>query len=105
MTNGILHENLLKQDYVKLANFLKMDYDKVYAYYLPTYYFFGILTCDYKKIENNNGIEEDTTNKKVAVIVTHDYQGEITGAKKVDIGTKYIDVYVSDNSSDVLKVK
>ena len=51
-------------DHIKLAKFLKQDYDKVYAFNLDEYYFFGTLNCDYEKYFKSPVLEENTEDKK-----------------------------------------
>lgn len=98
--NGLKTES----DYIEIAKFLKLDYDKVYAYYLPDYNFFTQVISDYIKIDELKEIEIDTSDEDVAIIVYTEFDGKIYGAEKANIDTKYFDVYVNDEESTSIKI-
>ncbi len=102
LSNSVAQGTKKMPDYIKLANFLKRDYSKVYAYALEDYYFFGILSCDYKKYYEEEELELEQAN--TAIIVRKDFGGKIEGAKKVDIGLETIDVYVSDETQEKVHI-
>lgn len=103
-SNEMIKGKEREKDYIKLAKYINLDYDKVYAYNLKDYYFFGHLISDYKKIMGDKHLEIDTSTEKVLVIVNKDSGWKIEGASKVDIGTKYIDIYVSNEKYSILTI-
>ena len=104
-SNIHLNGETLISDHIKLAKFLKQDYDKVYAFNLDEYYFFGTLNCDYEKYFKSPVLEENTEDKKVAIIMIKNTAVTTEGVKKVDIGTGHFDVYVSDENYSKLHME
>ncbi len=46
----------------------------------------------------------DIKDQKVCLILPKGFEGKVIGADKQDIGTKFIDLYVSDNKYDTLQI-
>ena len=101
-SNVMINGKETEEDYIKLAKFLSLDYDKVYAYNLSDYSFFGVVITDYIKIADKINVEINTQSEKVIVILSKDFRGEISGADKVDIGTKYIEVYKGKENAKLI---
>ncbi len=97
LSSVALKGNIRQKDYVKLANFLKNDYEKVYAYHLDSYFFYGTLQTDYEKCYDLK--ELDLEGGKVAIIVNKDFARTIEGAEEVDIKTETISLYVGEENS------
>lgn len=100
-------------DFVKTANYIKRDYDKVYMLQFNSGYNRNVrtgfvnLASEYKVIdlEKENKTIEKIENQKIIVITSKDFNGTIEGADKVDIQTQYTDVYVSDRKYQTLKIE
>lgn len=100
-----------KPEFVKVSEYIKRDYDKVYIinYASPKYgaemrSIYGYLFTDYeliKKGETNLNIND----KKIAVITTEDFDGKIDGLEQVEIGTSNIKVYTNFNNSENLRIE
>lgn len=104
-SSNVTREGLkTENDYIEIAKFLKLDYDKVYGYYLSDYNFFTQVISDYIKVKELKELEIDTTNQDVAIIVNSNFKGKIYGAEKADIDTEYFDVYINDEESTSMKV-
>lgn len=98
-----------KPEFIAVSDYIKRDYDKVYIinyashkYGMEMRSIYGYLFTDYELIEpDENNI--DIKDKKVAVITTEDFDGEISG---VELGfeTAEIKVYISSEESETLKV-
>ena len=99
---------VLKGDFIKVADFLKRDYDKVYILKIPTgenecvRRIYAYLITDYELLEPEDNKTIDIDNKNIAVIVSKDFNGNLTGVKKTEIMTDKIDVYTSDKESKEL---
>lgn len=94
----------LEPDYVKLAKYIGRDYDKVYAYNLIDYNFFGQVISDYKKEHRSKHLEIDTSKERVLVIVNKDSNWKIEGAYKLNTDMEYFDIYESSTDSNFLKI-
>ena len=103
-SNDLRRGSVMEEEYIKLAKYIKLDYDKVYAYNLRDYNFFGQVISDYKKIGGSDTINIDTTNDKVILIVEKDSESKIAGAHKVDVGLKYLDIYVSNENDNNITI-
>lgn len=105
--------NAFESDFVKTANYIKRDYDKVYMLQFSSGYNRNVRTgfinliSEYKVIdlEKENKTIEEIENQKIVVITSKDFTGIIEGAEKVDIGTQYTEVYVSDKKYQTLKIE
>lgn len=100
-------------DFVKVANYIDRDYDKVYMLQFSSGYNRNVRTgfinliSGYKVIdlEKEDETIENIENKKVIIITSKDFLGTIEGADKKDIGTQYIDIYESDREYQTLKIE
>lgn len=93
----------LDSDYIEIAKYVGRDY-KLYTYNLPIYTFYAQVISDYKKIETSEDIEINTENKKIAIILFKDANATIEGANIANIDTKYMNLYVSDGQTDIIKI-
>ena len=94
----------MEPEYIKLSKYVGRDYDKVYAYNLIDYNFFGQVLSDYIKIEGEKHLEIDTSKEKVLVIVNKNSNWKIEGAYKIDTDLDYFDIYESSKNSNILKI-
>lgn len=99
-----------KPEFIEVSEYIKRDYDKVYIInYMSRKYgmemrsIYGYLFTDYELIEPDENII-DIKGKRIAVITTEDFDGEIDGAN-LSFETAEIKVYTSSNESETLKVK
>ena len=107
ISNKIYKGEELKPEFVKVANFIKQDYDKVYLINVssPARAVYGYLQCDYKPIGLGAESNIDISNEKIAVIVPSEYNVLIEGANQVDLEIEKLKVYISDREFDSLHIK
>lgn len=102
---------ILEEDHIKLAKYLKREYNRVYVVgdFTPKYKadvrdIYGYLLCDYEVININEGIELDIKGEKTALITTEDMDITVNGLEEKDIGMSYIKLYVSEEKSEKLQI-
>lgn len=96
-----MHGNRTKADFVKVAEYIKRDYDKVYIVKnyaqksgLDIKNIYGHLISDYQLIDISEEVNLDIDkNDKVVVIIPKEFEITITGANKINLDTEYIDMY------------
>ncbi|MCI8620620.1 MAG: hypothetical protein HFJ50_02065 [Clostridia bacterium] len=102
---------VLEEDHIKLAKYLKREYNKVYVVgdFTPKYKadvrdIYGYLICDYEVIYIENSVDLDISGEKTALITTEDLDITVNGAEEKDLGTKYVKLYVSEGDNERLQV-
>lgn len=102
----IYQGEILKNEFVKLANYTDRDYDVVYVmdYLTPIRLFYGYTKSDYSLLNTKYEINIDISGKKIMLISPTIKHINVEGADSVDIGTPNISVYVSDKKYDKLHV-
>ena len=110
-SNSDIGGKKFETDFITVSEYIKRDYDKVYIinyssskYGLGMRSIYGKLFTDYDVISTNTE-KLDIEGKKVLVLVTEDFDGEIKGVSEIDIGTEYIKVYTNLEKNENLQVK
>ena len=107
-----MHGNKTKPDFVKVAEYVKRDYDKVYIVKnsvqesgLNIKNIYGYLMSDYQLIDISEEVRLDIdSNDKVIVILPKEFQITINGANKIELETEYIDVYENIPNNREIKI-
>ena len=102
---------VLKDDFINISNYIERKYDKVYILKFPTgentcmRSIFPYLISDYETIDITSESKTlDINEKNVIVLVSKDFSGKIEGVNKINIETKYVDIYVSNKEYNTLKI-
>lgn len=108
-----MHGNITKPDFVKVSEYIKRDYDKVYivknfaqksGFDIKNIY--GHLISDYQLIDISEEVNLDIDGKdKVVVIIPKEFEITIKGANKLDIETEHIDMYENIPSNGEINIK
>ena len=102
----------LKGDFVAMSNYIKRDYEKVYLVQgeddisLFIRAFFGYSMTDYEVINWEDGDTNiEIKDKKVAVIISNKFEGNLSGVAKKEVGLTHMSVYENEEGAENLKVE